>query len=85
MPNYVLTVSCPTTRGIVAALSGYLAEKGCNIVDSSQFDDFETQKFFMRISFISEEGLDRDTLLTGLKPIIQRFRWRPTSSTPPSA
>ncbi|UIJ91799.1 formyltetrahydrofolate deformylase (plasmid) [Sinorhizobium meliloti] len=56
-PNLVLTVSCPSTRGIVAAISGYLADRGCNIVDSSQFDDTETGKFFMRISFVSEAGV----------------------------
>ncbi|ANM02429.1 formyltetrahydrofolate deformylase 1 [Rhizobium phaseoli] len=57
MRSYVLTVSCKSTRGIVAAISSYLAEKGCNIIDSSQFDDLDTGKFFMRVSFISEEGL----------------------------
>ncbi|MBY4612546.1 formyltetrahydrofolate deformylase [Rhizobium sp. 268] len=57
MKNIVLTVSCTSTRGIVAAISSYLAEKGCNIIDSSQFDDLDTGKFFMRVSFISEEGL----------------------------
>ncbi|AHG49666.1 formyltetrahydrofolate deformylase (plasmid) [Rhizobium leguminosarum bv. trifolii CB782] len=57
MTQYILTVSCKSTRGIVAAISSYLAEKGCNIVDSSQFDDLDTGKFFMRVSFISEEGL----------------------------
>ncbi|MDF0699590.1 formyltetrahydrofolate deformylase [Rhizobium sp. MC63] len=57
MKSLVLTVSCKSTRGIVAAISSYLAEKGCNIVDSSQFDDLDTGKFFMRVSFISEEGL----------------------------
>ncbi|EJT06184.1 ACT domain-containing protein, partial [Rhizobium sp. CCGE 510] len=57
MKNVVLTVSCKSTRGIVAAISSYLADKGCNIIDSSQFDDLDTGKFFMRVSFISEEGL----------------------------
>ncbi|ANM07464.1 formyltetrahydrofolate deformylase 3 (plasmid) [Rhizobium phaseoli] len=57
MKNVGLTVSCKSTRGIVAAISSYLAEKGCNIIDSSQFDDLDTGKFFMRVSFISEEGL----------------------------
>ncbi|MFD1745360.1 formyltetrahydrofolate deformylase [Rhizobium helianthi] len=71
--NYVLTVTCPTARGIVAALSGYLAEQGCNIVDSSQFDDFDTGRFFMRVSFISEQGVTRAELLEGLKPITASF------------
>ncbi|WP_158963735.1 formyltetrahydrofolate deformylase [Chachezhania sediminis] len=65
MTKYCLTVACPSTRGIVAAVSTYLADKGCNIIDASQFDDIETGKFFMRISFVSEndvppEEIDRD-------------------------
>ncbi|MBB3612319.1 ACT domain-containing protein, partial [Rhizobium sp. BK602] len=50
MKNYVLRVSCQSTRGIVAAIANYLADQGCNIVDSSQFDDLDTGKFFMRVS-----------------------------------
>ncbi|QIR86863.1 formyltetrahydrofolate deformylase [Paracoccus sp. AK26] len=57
MTKYCLTVTCPTQRGIVAAISTYLAGKGCNITDSSQFDDTVTGRFFMRVSFSSEEGL----------------------------
>ncbi len=56
MTKYCLTVTCPTKRGIVAAISAYLAGKGCNITDSSQFDDTQTGSFFMRISFTPEEG-----------------------------
>ncbi len=73
MKNFVLTVSCKSTRGIVAALSGYLAEQGCNIVDSSQFDDLDTGRFFMRISFLSEEGIGLAALEEGLRPIVDTF------------
>lgn len=57
MTKYCLTVACPTRRGIVAAIAGYLAEQGCNITDSSQFDDAQTDRFFMRISFIPETNV----------------------------
>jgi formyltetrahydrofolate deformylase len=73
MKSYVLTVSCKTTRGIVAAISGFLSEKGCNIIDSSQFDDLDTGKFFMRISFLSEEGLLRPALAEAFRPIADNF------------
>ncbi|CAN7262287.1 MULTISPECIES: formyltetrahydrofolate deformylase [Rhizobium/Agrobacterium group] len=73
MTNFVLTVTCKSTRGIVAALSGFLADKGCNIVDSSQFDDLGTGRFFMRVGFISEEGAKRDALMAGLAPISEKF------------
>ncbi len=73
MSKYCLTVACPTTRGIVAAISGYLAQKGCNITDSSQFDDMENDKFFMRVSFRSEEGVGIDELRADFAEISQAF------------
>ncbi|MET3614986.1 formyltetrahydrofolate deformylase [Rhizobium aquaticum] len=73
MNNYVLTVSCKSTRGIVAAISGYLAEKDCNIVDSSQFDALDTGKFFMRVSFVSEGGVSGDELRKDFKPVADKF------------
>ncbi|TCM76650.1 formyltetrahydrofolate deformylase [Rhizobium sp. BK068] len=69
----VLVVTCRSTRGIVAAIANYLAESGCNIVDSSQFDDLDTGKFFMRVSFISEEGVGGPALAEGFKPIAEKF------------
>ncbi|WP_062762159.1 formyltetrahydrofolate deformylase [Falsirhodobacter sp. alg1] len=62
MTKFCLTVACATKRGVVAAISTYLADQGCNITDSSQFDDMVTNRFFMRVSFVSEEGIDLDTL-----------------------
>ncbi len=73
MKSYVLNVSCKTTRGIVAAITGYLAEKGCYISDSSQFDDLETGLFFMRLTFISQEGVKLDELKEGFEPVVKRF------------
>ncbi|AIC25416.1 formyltetrahydrofolate deformylase 1 [Rhizobium etli bv. phaseoli str. IE4803] len=73
MRSYVLTVSCKSTRGIVAAISSYLAEKGCNIIDSSQFDDLDTGKFFMRVSFISEEGLSGSAISTDFAAVAAPF------------
>ncbi|ATN32791.1 formyltetrahydrofolate deformylase [Rhizobium sp. ACO-34A] len=71
--TYVLTVACKTTRGIVAAISSFLFENGCNIIDSSQFDDLQTGKFFMRVTFLSEEGADRPLLMEGFKPVAEKF------------
>ncbi|WP_440981529.1 formyltetrahydrofolate deformylase [Shinella sumterensis] len=73
MTTFVLTVTCPSTRGIVAAISGFLADMACNIVDSSQFDDLNSGRFFMRISVLSEEGKTEEDLREALKPIVDRF------------
>jgi formyltetrahydrofolate deformylase len=51
MSQYVLTLSCPDRPGIVAAVSGALAERDCNIVESQQFGDRSTGRFFMRTQF----------------------------------
>lgn len=73
MQKLNLTVSCKSTRGIVAEISGFLAEKGCNITDSSQYDDSETGHFFMRISFESETGTSLEELNDGLGEIAQTY------------
>ena len=73
MKKHILTVACKTARGIVAAISGMLAEKGCNIIDSSQFDDLETGMFFMRITFTSEEGVTIDEIVTAFEPLKTKF------------
>jgi formyltetrahydrofolate deformylase len=73
LTTFVLTVTCPSTRGIVAAISGFLADMACNIVDSSQFDDLNSGRFFMRISFLSEEGKTGEDLREALKSIADRF------------
>ncbi|QOZ36504.1 formyltetrahydrofolate deformylase [Bradyrhizobium sp. CCBAU 53421] len=69
----VLTVKCRSARGILAAISTYLADNGCNIADSSQFNDRDTGMFFMRMSFISEQGVDHAALSAGFTPIADRF------------
>ncbi|MGY6547582.1 MAG: formyltetrahydrofolate deformylase [Roseinatronobacter sp.] len=73
MPNFTLTVTCPSQRGVVAAISAFLAEKGCNITDSSQFDDMETGRFFMRVSVISETGAGLTDLTEGFRSVADKL------------
>ncbi|KAB0537569.1 MULTISPECIES: formyltetrahydrofolate deformylase [Pseudochrobactrum] len=73
MQNYVLTVSCQSRLGIVAAISGYLAGMGCNIVDSAQFDDLGADKFFMRVSFITEQGKSFEEIAGGFQDTADKF------------
>ncbi|MBW0158833.1 formyltetrahydrofolate deformylase [Sedimentimonas flavescens] len=73
MSSYVLTVQCPSTRGIVAAIANYLADSGCNLTDSHQFDDALTGRFFMRVHFASEKGAGIDTLREGFAAVADAF------------
>ena len=73
MKTYALTVTCPSARGVVAAIANYLANQGCNISDSAQFDDKETGGFFMRVSFESEAEVDLATLSDGFADAARPF------------
>jgi len=52
--EYVLTLSCPDRPGIVAAVAGLLAGHGGNIVESQQYGDPATGRFFMRVQFTAD-------------------------------
>ncbi|SUB00683.1 Formyltetrahydrofolate deformylase [Pannonibacter phragmitetus] len=62
MSQLILTLSCPVRIGVVATISSFLANAGCNIYDSSQFTDVQNNRFFMRLSFVSEQGRTREDL-----------------------
>jgi formyltetrahydrofolate deformylase len=71
--GFVLTVQCASRRGIVAAISTFLANNGCNITDSAQFDDDLTGKFFARISFKSETGATLEYLRKEFAAVAEPF------------
>ncbi len=73
MSRFALTVTCPSTRGIIAAIANYMADSGCNITDSSQYDDLETGQFFMRVSFTSQQGKSLDELKAGFGETAKKF------------
>ena len=73
MTRFALRVHCKSRRGIVSAISTFLAEQGCNITDSAQFDDAETGSFFMRVSFQSEEGRGLDDLSGAFAHVRESF------------
>jgi len=76
--QFVLTLSCRDTKGIVHAVSGLLYQAGCNIIDSQQFGDLDgddaTGLFFMRVHFQAPPQLaDAATLNTLFEHTRQRF------------
>ncbi|MBN9472804.1 MAG: formyltetrahydrofolate deformylase [Bordetella sp. SCN 67-23] len=71
--DYILTLACPDTTGIVYHVSGFLFERGCNIQDSQQFGDEDTQLFFLRVHFSVPDGLDADTVRKEFAAVGERF------------
>jgi formyltetrahydrofolate deformylase len=63
MNKFVLNAKCESSRrGVGAAIATYLAKRGCNVTDAAQFDDVDTDRFFTRMSFTSEEGVTLEAL-----------------------
>ncbi|WP_027815665.1 formyltetrahydrofolate deformylase [Paraburkholderia bannensis] len=75
--SFILNLSCADRPGIVHAVSGFLFERGSNILDSAQFGDSHTGEFFMRVHFQQVGG---DPGLDGLRaafaPLASEFSMR---------
>lgn len=53
--SFILTLSCADRPGIVHAVTGFLVQHNLNIIDSSQFGDPTSKRFFMRMHFSPAE------------------------------
>lgn len=74
-----LLIACPDARGIVAAVAGFVAEHGGNLLHSEQHTDPEHGEFFMRVEFdLAGCDLNRDSFDAAWSPLAERFdmKWR---------
>jgi formyltetrahydrofolate deformylase len=60
-PTTRLLLACPDRPGLIAAVSGFLAEAGLNIVDADQHSSDEG-RFFMRMAFDQAPEAERAAL-----------------------
>jgi formyltetrahydrofolate deformylase len=67
----VLTLSCPDQPGIVHAVAGAIVVSGGNIVESQQFGDPDTGRFFMRVAVEGEQV--GPALRMSLTPVAARY------------
>ena len=74
-PNFILTIRCPDRRGIVAAVTTFLADRGCSIIEAHQHQDAASGIFFMRILFEAdpETPTTVERLKSELEPIVAKF------------
>ena len=57
--NYILAMSCPDGTGIVAAITGFIAERGGLITEAAHFVDEYSERSFMRTTFRGWRAADR--------------------------
>lgn len=74
-PKYILTLSCASAPGQVAAVTGFLEARGCYIDEISVFDDRFNQTFFARCVFHAAPGgvLPLEQMREDFQPISKRF------------
>jgi formyltetrahydrofolate deformylase len=54
MRRYILTITCPDRTGVVAAVTGFIADHGGWVLEAAQHGDLTTGRFFQRIEIIAE-------------------------------
>ena len=69
-----LLIACPDARGIVAAVTTFIADQGGNLLDADQHTDLDHNEFFMRVA-IARDGfaLTPDTFAAAWEPMARRF------------
>jgi formyltetrahydrofolate deformylase len=71
--TFTLTLSCPERPGIVHAVSAFLFEQGCDIVEHQQFDDPIRGSLFLRTAFVTARETDAEALSTAFEPVAAEF------------
>ena len=70
----VLLISCPDQPGVVAAVAGFVADNGGNIVHAEQHTDDVERVFFQRVEFeLAGMSLERTRILSAFAPIAEKF------------
>jgi len=73
--QFILILKCPDRKGVVAAVSGFLADNDASILESNHFNERMTDQFYMRTVF-RQDGDDMpplEALRKGFDLIARRF------------
>jgi len=70
--RFVLTLSCEDRKGIVAAVANSIAAQDGNIVESAQYGDPDSGRFFMRVAF-SAPNTTVESFSRGFAPVAAAY------------
>lgn len=69
-----LLITCPDTKGIVAAIANFLVEHNANILHADQHQDAENNLFLMRVEWdIANFNMDDAAFAQAFSPIATKF------------
>ena len=72
--EFVLSIASEDRKGIVAAVANSIASQDCNIVESSQYGDGNTGRFFMRVAIAGPAGMSVESFTQAFTPVATAFR-----------
>ncbi|WP_379548864.1 formyltetrahydrofolate deformylase [Qipengyuania sp. DSG2-2] len=80
----VLRLACADRPGITARVTSFLYERGGNVLEAQQFNDRESDRFFMRVEF-DPGGAAAETLRRNFTPLADEFamEWKLVSRDRP--
>ena len=71
--SHILTLSCPDRPGLVAGVTRLLADNGGNILDSQQYNDTDSSRFFMRVAFEVHDEANRTAFQGAFTPFAAQY------------
>ncbi|MEU4344928.1 formyltetrahydrofolate deformylase [Nocardia sp. NPDC023852] len=71
--TFTLTLSCPQRPGIVHAVSSFLIQRGCDILEHQQFDDTRGGSLFLRTCFHSGREVQAEQLSAAFESVATEF------------
>ncbi len=76
--DFVLVIACEDRKGIVAAVANSIASQDCNIVESSQYGDENTGRFFMRVAILCPQEMTSQSFTEAFTLVATAFQldWR---------
>ena len=73
MEQFVITVTCPDRQGIIAAVTGVLAESGANILDLPQHTASDVEVFMLKGLFEVPAPFDRGVFEAAIGRVAEEF------------
>jgi formyltetrahydrofolate deformylase len=72
--DFVLLIACEDRKGIVAAVANSIASQDCNIVESSQYGDTNTGRFFMRVAIACADNTTTESFSAAFMSVAAAFQ-----------
>lgn len=81
--SLTLGFSCPDQPGIVHSVSSFIVTVGGNITESQQYEDRDTQLFFMRVAFDVGAAANLENVRGAFAAVADRFKmqWKLVDTT----